>query len=245
MDDKSIAESTLVAKNLLGYNKVNHPGIMHVQADLLDSVGNIGPGECEILEGTRETLIGSGILDRQTSIGRNFGTHVNGIGAWLAITHAMTSKNTQCVLTLRQAQGVLSLDGHTKKVVKNTQIFHGELLFQGTDHLLKEWLRGGCQNNVVHIQEQIDCLVTTSIYEEGGVILSLREPQREQICSKAVVPHQRGLLQAVEGFVEIANMVRKSSTNKTSGLGAVNIFCQSTVEKSVLDILLVNWQSRE
>ena len=45
-NDKTKTDSALkVAKNPLGSNKMNFPGIMHVQADLLNGVGDVGPGE--------------------------------------------------------------------------------------------------------------------------------------------------------------------------------------------------------
>jgi hypothetical protein len=45
-----MADGTLkVAKDSLGCSKVNLPGIMHVQADLLDSIGDVRSGEGEVL----------------------------------------------------------------------------------------------------------------------------------------------------------------------------------------------------
>ena len=45
-NDKTKTDSALkVAKNPLGSNKMNFPGIMHVQADLLNGVRDVGPSE--------------------------------------------------------------------------------------------------------------------------------------------------------------------------------------------------------
>jgi hypothetical protein len=83
-------------------NKMTLPRIVHVKANLLDSICNVGPGECQVLKSTREAAISCGISNRGTSSGRYFGTGVNGSGAWFAISHAMTSQNVQCILTLRE-----------------------------------------------------------------------------------------------------------------------------------------------
>jgi hypothetical protein len=148
-------ESTLkVAKDPLGCNKVNFPGIMHVQADLLDSIGDVRPGECEILESTSKTAISSRVFNRWTSISRHFGTSVDRGGARFAVAHAMASKYVQCVLSLGEIHAVfLSLNSHTKKMMDGPKIFHSKFFLQCIYNLLKERLRGGSQDNIVHIEE--------------------------------------------------------------------------------------------
>jgi hypothetical protein len=48
------------------------------------------------------------------------------------------------------------------------------------------------------------------------------------------------MLQAVEGFVELANMIRQGRINKACGLLAVHGFRQGAMEEGVLDIELMN-----
>jgi hypothetical protein len=46
-DGKAKADRALeVLENPLGSNKVSFPGIMHMQTELLDSIGNVRLGEC-------------------------------------------------------------------------------------------------------------------------------------------------------------------------------------------------------
>ena len=73
---------------------------MHVQADLLNSVRDVGSGESEVLESTHKVAICCRIINRGAGISRNFGTSVNRSGTRLAVGHAMASKNVQSVLTL-------------------------------------------------------------------------------------------------------------------------------------------------
>jgi hypothetical protein len=100
-NDKTKVEGSLkVSKNPFSSNKVIFPGIMHVQADLLDSIGNIRPGEGQILKCTTKAAIGSGVSNWRTSICRDFGTSINGGGAGLAVIHSVAAENVQSILPL-------------------------------------------------------------------------------------------------------------------------------------------------
>jgi len=70
----------------------------------------------------------------------------------------------------------VSLNCHAEEVVQGTEIFHGKLL-QGINHTVEELLRGGSEDNIVHIQKQVDSLGATSIYEQRCVCLGFSEPQ--------------------------------------------------------------------
>jgi hypothetical protein len=55
---KTMVYSTLdVAKYMLDQGQVLVSRIMHVQTDLLDGIGDVGPGESQVLESTGETKI--------------------------------------------------------------------------------------------------------------------------------------------------------------------------------------------
>ena len=71
------------------------PGIMHVQANLLNGICNVRPGECQILEGAHKAAVGSRVSHRGTGISRNLSTSVNRCGTWFAVAHAMASKYVQ------------------------------------------------------------------------------------------------------------------------------------------------------
>ena len=50
-----------VAEDLLENGEMWHPGIMHVETDLLNCISDIRPGEGKVLQGTGQTPVGSGI----------------------------------------------------------------------------------------------------------------------------------------------------------------------------------------
>ena len=116
-NDKAEVECALkIPKDPFGSNKVSFPGIMHMQTDLLNSTGNIRPGEGQVLKCSSKAAISCWISNRRTSISRNFGTSVNWGGARIAVAHAMAAKDVQSVLSLGEEQGVLvTLNGNTEE----------------------------------------------------------------------------------------------------------------------------------
>jgi hypothetical protein len=120
---------------------------MHVEADLLNSVVNIRPSECEVLQGTSKTakIRSLKVRKRRAGDGRQLGIGVNRCSAGLACSHAGSGKNVEHVLVLRQEKTIwASLDMHAQEVVKLSQILHGELRLQGSDDAVQETHGGGC-----------------------------------------------------------------------------------------------------
>jgi hypothetical protein len=57
---------------------------------------------------------------------------------------------------LRQEKTIwASLDMHAQEVVKLSQILHGELRLQSSDDAVQENHGGGCQNNVVDVEQEV------------------------------------------------------------------------------------------
>jgi len=52
----------------------------------------------------------------------------------------------------------VTLNCHTQKMMQRAKIFHGEFLLQGCNHTVKKLLRRGCEDNVVHVQQQVNHL---------------------------------------------------------------------------------------
>jgi len=59
----------------------------------------------------------------------------------------------------------VSLNCHAEEVMQGTKVFHGKRLLQGSNHTEEELLRGGSEDDVIHIQEQVYCLGAASVYE--------------------------------------------------------------------------------
>ena len=64
------SSATDVAEETLQCSKVRLPGIMHVKTDLLNGIGEIRPGEGQVLQGTGEAPVGSRISHGINQISR-------------------------------------------------------------------------------------------------------------------------------------------------------------------------------
>ena len=92
--------ATDVPEETLQRSKVRLLGIMHVKTDLLNGIGEIRPGEGEVLQVTSETPLASRIGHGITQISRQLRLSIDRSGAWLAISHPSPLQNVECILPL-------------------------------------------------------------------------------------------------------------------------------------------------
>jgi hypothetical protein len=59
-------------------DEVGLPGIMHVEAVLLDAVGDVRAGECQVLEVSSKALELIQIYNRRLRLNGDLGLHVHG-----------------------------------------------------------------------------------------------------------------------------------------------------------------------
>jgi hypothetical protein len=115
--------------------------VVHVEADLLDGICNVWPGEGQVLESPCEAAVCCRICNRGAIRGRDLGTSVDRGGTRLAITHAIAGDDVQSVLPLREKEGVaLLLNVHAEEVMKWTKILHSKCLFQSLNNTVEELL---------------------------------------------------------------------------------------------------------
>src|SRR6185437_8136904 len=123
---------------------------MHMETDLLDSVGEVRPGESEVLQGSSKTPVGSRISHRITQISRQLCLSVDRSGAGLAISHPSPLQDIKCVLPLvKEKTRRARLNSDAQEVVELTKILHSKFLLQRGDDTLKQLLTGGCEHNVI------------------------------------------------------------------------------------------------
>src|SRR6185436_9739766 len=102
-----------------------------------------------------------------------------------------------------------------------TKILHSKLLLQRGDDALKQLLAGGCEHNVIDIEQQICSLIPMAVDEERRVRLVLGEPQCQQERSELRIPSSRSLFQTIERLVEPVDHVRTTGVHKSRWLRAV------------------------
>jgi hypothetical protein len=76
--------------------------------------------------------------------------------------------------------------------------------------------------------------------EQGGVGLGLNKSQTEEVCGEPATPSPGRLLQPVERLVVAANPVRLRGINKSRRLAAVDCLQESTMQKHIFHIKLVD-----
>ena len=127
---------------------------MHIETDLLNSVGEIRPGEGEVLQSAGQTPVDSRINHRITQISRQLRLSVDKSGAELAISHPRPLQDIKCVLPLvKEKSRRARLNSDAQEVVELTKILHSELLLQRGDGTLKQLRTGGCEHNVIDIEQ--------------------------------------------------------------------------------------------
>jgi hypothetical protein len=133
----------------------------------------------------------------------------------------------------------MRLNSDPEEVVEHTQILRSKLLLKSGD-AAEKWLTGGCEDNVINIEEQVRSVRSMVIDKQRCIRPGLHKPQCQQKSSKPMVPRPGCLLEAVERLVEPADHVRTGIINEPRRLTAVHCLSEKTVQKSILDVQLMD-----
>jgi hypothetical protein len=127
---------------------------MHVEADLLEGVGNVGPGERQVLESPSEAPEMSQIGNRRPRLGEDLGLRIHRIRNWLTVHHACSLKNVKSKLMLSKEEPVnLILYGDSQEMMEGLEIIHGKFPLEGRYGLLQKCCVGCSENNVINIKQ--------------------------------------------------------------------------------------------
>jgi hypothetical protein len=136
--------------------------IMHVKADLLDDVGDVGAGEHQVLEGPDEALEVSRISNRRPGLSKDLDLRVHQRQNWPAVHHASLLKNIESKLTLSEKEPVsLMLYGDSQEMMEGSEILHDEFPPEGKYGLLQKCCAGCGDDNVINIKQQVYCIRAT------------------------------------------------------------------------------------
>ena len=103
MEKKAVVNGTTeVAEEPLQSSEVWLPGVMHMEADLLNLISDIWPGEGKVMQGTSETPVGGGISGSKWGALnlRQLGLGVNRSETWVAVSHPCPLQDIKSILTL-------------------------------------------------------------------------------------------------------------------------------------------------
>jgi hypothetical protein len=104
--EAEVQGASQIAHGALHHSEVRLPGIMHMEADMLDGAGDDGAGECQLLEGPDEAPELSWISNRRLRSGRDLGLCVHGRQDQLAVHHASTLKDDESELMLSEEESI-------------------------------------------------------------------------------------------------------------------------------------------
>jgi hypothetical protein len=79
---------------------VGFPGMMHVKADLLDDISDVGSCEREVLEGLSKAPVLSQISNRRLGLDGDLGLCVHEHRNQLGVHHSSTLKDIKSILAL-------------------------------------------------------------------------------------------------------------------------------------------------
>jgi hypothetical protein len=129
---RAIVEGALeVAENPLCSREMGLPRVVHVEAHLLDRIGDIRPGEGEVLESPGYATVVGRVTDGGVRVGGDLGLSVDRCGAGLVVAHSSALEDIPSVLTLVEEEAVNSLlHRDAEDVAEGAKVLHGELLLE-------------------------------------------------------------------------------------------------------------------
>jgi hypothetical protein len=130
--------------------------IIHVEADLLDDVGEVGVSECQVLESPDEGLEVSWISNRRPGRGRDLSPRVHRHRNRLVVHHANSLKNIESKLTLSEEEPVrLILYRDSQKMMEGSEILHGEFPLEGRYGPLQKCYARCGEDNIINVNQQV------------------------------------------------------------------------------------------
>jgi hypothetical protein len=133
---------------------VGLPGIVHVEADLLDGVGDVWACERQILEGPSEAPEVSQISNRRPRLSGDLGLCVHRRRNRLAVHHASSLKNIESKLTLSEEKPVhLILYEDSQKMMEGSEVLHDEFPVEGRYGMLHKYYAGCGEDNIINVKQ--------------------------------------------------------------------------------------------
>jgi hypothetical protein len=102
--EAKVQGASQIVYDALHRGEVRLPRIMHMKANLLDGIGDVGAGERQVLEGPGETPELSQISNRRPGSGGDLGLPVHGHQDQLVVHHASALKDVESKLTLNEEE---------------------------------------------------------------------------------------------------------------------------------------------
>ena len=155
-----------ISLDALEDGEVAVPWIMHVQARLLNGVGDVGSCDGEVLQGAGDAAVLAWVLHSSTR-GWQLRLRVDGRRGGLAVHHPGTFQELFSVLRLRQEE-VCAATSHVdaEEEVQRAHVLHGKLSLEFVDDVPQQRVGGGRQHHVVDVEKKVRRRRTAPQHEE-------------------------------------------------------------------------------
>jgi hypothetical protein len=193
--EAEIQGASQIAQDVLHRGEVRLPEIMHMKANLLDGIGDVGAGERQVLESPGEAPKLSRISSKMPGSGRDHSLHVHVCRDWLAVHHVSALKDVERELALSEKESTCLMQYRDpQNIVKRVEVLHGEFLLEGRYGVLQERCATCGEHNVISIKQQVYHIGAVAEDKQGGVRLGLNKSQSEEVHGKSAVPSPGRLL---------------------------------------------------
>jgi hypothetical protein len=143
---------TKIAQDVLHGRQVGLPRVMHVQADLLHGISDVGPCERQVLEGSGNTLKLRGVHNRRPRVISQLHLQVDWSRTRLAVRHDCPLEDVKRVGALVEEQPIwTTLDGDAKEVVKRPEVLHSEFPLKSRNSATQKLRAGRIQDDIINI----------------------------------------------------------------------------------------------
>jgi hypothetical protein len=132
---------------------------MHVEADLLDDICDVGAGECQVLKGPSEAPEVNRINNRRPRLNGDLGMRVHRRQNWLAIHHISSLKNIESKLMLSEEETVrLMFYGDSQEIIEGPKIIRCEFPLKSIYGLPQKCCTRCGEDNAINVKQQIYCI---------------------------------------------------------------------------------------
>jgi hypothetical protein len=147
-----VRRPTKIAQDVLHGRQVGLPRVVHVQVDLLHGISDVGPCECQVLEGSDNAPELRGIRNKRHRVVSQLRLEVDWSRTRLAVRHDCQLEDVKRVGALVEEQLVwTTLDSDAEEVVKRPEVLHGLFSLKSGNSAMQKLCAGCSQDDIINI----------------------------------------------------------------------------------------------
>jgi hypothetical protein len=146
-----VRRPTKIAQDAFHGRQVRLPRVVHVQADLLHGISDVGLCERQVLEGSGNASELRGVRNRRPRVVSQLHLEVDWSRTRLAVRHDYPLEDVKCVGALVEEQPIwMTLDSDVEEVVKRPEVLHGEFPLKSGNSATQKLHVGRSQDDIIN-----------------------------------------------------------------------------------------------